>query len=90
MDGCDGWMDEPQGVLQGNAAGPTIWSTITSVIVKILGGKGFSKRFCSAISRNVFLIVCFTFVDDWDLIQSGQDPHEVAASMQMVIREWGV
>ena len=36
----------------------------------------------------MFLLVGFAFVDDCDLIQSGQDPHEVAASMQTVIREW--
>jgi len=33
--------------------------------------------------------VGFAFVDDCDLIQSGQDPRAVAESMQTVIREWG-
>jgi len=33
--------------------------------------------------------VGFAFVDDCDLIQSGQDPHTVAESVQAVIREWG-
>ena len=30
------WESWPQGVLQGNAAGPAIWSTLSSVIFKIL------------------------------------------------------
>jgi len=31
----------------------------------------------------------FAYVDDCDLIQSGQDPQAVADSMQTIIREWG-
>jgi len=85
----DEWLNEPQGALQGNCAGPTIFSTLSSVIFKILRKKGHSDQFCSAISKNLFLLVGFAVVDNCDLIQSGQDPRVVAESMQAVIREWG-
>ena len=49
----------PQGVLQGNAAGPTIWSIISSVIFDCLHARGHSIFFCSSISRQLFALVGF-------------------------------
>ena len=51
--------------------------------------KGFGVEFCSAISKILFLLVSFSYVDDCDLIQSGKDPLTVARSMQRVIQQWG-
>ena len=34
------WEFTPQGVLQGNASGPTIWSVLSLVIFEILHDKG--------------------------------------------------
>jgi hypothetical protein len=83
------WQFTPQGVLQGNASGPTIWSILSSVIFEILHDKGFGVEFCSTISKQLFLLVGFSYVDDCDLIQSGEDPLTVARSMQRVIQQWG-
>ena len=82
------WEFTPQGVLQGNASGPTIWSVLSLVIFEILHDKGFGVEFCSTISRELFLLVGFLYVDDCDLIQSGEDPLTVARSMQRVILQW--
>ena len=83
------WKIAPQGVLQGNASGPTIWSVLSSVIFDILHRRGFGVHFCSAISKELFIIVGFSYVDDCDLFQSGEDPEEVLASMQALIDSWG-
>jgi len=83
------WLFSPQGILQGNASGPAIWTIISSVIFDILRKKGHSDKFCTAISKELFLLVGFAYVDDCDLIQSGQDPMEVARSMQTVVQQWG-
>lgn len=70
------WLFAPQGAIQGNASG-------------VLRKEGHSDRFCSSISKELFLLVGFAYVDDCDLIQSGQDPLEVARSMQTVVQQWG-
>ena len=78
----------PQGVLQGNACGPTIWTILSSVIFKCLHKRGFSSTFCTGLSLQLFNLVGFCYVDDCDLIQIGDDPHEVILSMQQLIRSW--
>ena len=83
------WTTYPQGVLQGNASGPGIWSILSSVIFEILRQRGFSNQFCSVISGQLFLLVGFSYVDDCDLFQSGTDRHEVLESMQDLITNWG-
>ena len=88
-DNFESWLFAPQGILQGNASGPAIWTIISSLIFDILRQKGHSDRFCSAISKELYLLVGFAYVDDCDLIQSGQDPLEVAKSMQTVVQKWG-
>jgi hypothetical protein len=83
------WRAFPQGVLQGNACGPAIWSVLSSIIFDILRKRGFSVHFCSAISKELFLIVGYSYVDDCDLFQSGEDTQEVLESMQRLINSWG-
>jgi len=84
------WLFTSQGVLQGNAAGPAIWYILSSIVFDVLHKNGHSDSFCSAISKQLFLLVGFTYVDDCcDLIQSGTtDPLTVAQSMQGVIQQW--
>ena len=42
----------------------------------------------SAISKQLFVLVGFTYVDDCDLFQTGQDPIVVLESMQQLINSW--
>ena len=83
------WKNYPQGVLQGNACGPTIWALVSSIIFEILHKRGFAVPFCTSISQEVFKLVGFAYVDDSDLIQTGTNPIEVLASMQKLINMWG-
>ena len=83
------WLNNPQGVLQGNATGPTIWSLLSSIIFEVLHKRGFAVEFCTSISKEVFKLVGFAYVDDSDLMQMGSDPVEVLSSMQNLINSWG-
>ena len=88
-DDIGNWENFPQGVLQGNAAGPTIWAVLSSVVFEILHKRGFGVKFCTSLSKQVFLLVGFSYVDDCDLIQSGSSPIQVLQSMQDLINNWG-
>ena len=83
------WENYPQGVLQGNASGPSIWLTLSSLIFEILHKRGFSATISSSISKQLFTLVGFAYVDNSDLIQVGSTPLEVLASMQSLINSWG-
>ena len=83
------WQNYPQGVLQGNASGPTIWALISTIIFEILHKRGFAVQICNSISKQLFYLVGFAYVDDCDLIQSGSTPQEVLGSMQELINSWG-
>lgn len=41
----DEWLNEPQGFLQGYAAGPTMWSTLSSVYFQDFATKGTQRPF---------------------------------------------
>ena len=82
------WENYPQGVLQGNAAGPTIWILVSSVIFEVLHKRGFAVQICTSVSKETFKLVGFSYVDDCDLIQSGLNPVEVLRSMQTLIANW--
>ena len=83
------WKIAPQGILQGNASGPAIWAVLSSVIFDILHKRGFGVPFCSTLSKVLFIIVGFSYVDDCDLFRCGEDPAEVLASMQALINNSG-
>ncbi len=81
-----------QGLLQGNGASGTGWNAISTVIIDMMKAQGFGFSAWSAISREVIDLVCFAFVDDTDLIQSGPDNETsgetVFATMQNVLDHW--
>ena len=62
------WRNKPQGVLQGNASGPTIWSLLSSIIFEVLHKRGFAVELCTTISKEVFKLVGFAYVDDSNLL----------------------
>ena len=82
------WQNYPQGVLQGNACGPQIWSILSSIIFDILHKRGFGVHFCNCLSKSLFTLLGFSYVDDCDLLQSQDDPASTLASMQEVINGW--
>ena len=76
-------------MLQGNASGPSIWSTLKSVIFDILHKREFTSNTTSSISKQRFTLVGFAYVYVCDLIQVGENPIYVLQSMQTMINSWG-
>lgn len=83
------WQNHPQGVLQDNKARPDIWSVLSSAIFDILRDCEFGNKIMSAISKQIFTLVGFIYVDDCSLLQMGGDPITVLSSIQRLINSWG-
>ena len=87
-DDISDWENYAQGILQGNASGPQIWSILSSIIFEILNKRGYSVEFCTCLSKSVFNLLGFSYVDDCDLLQAQENPEATLNSMQEVITNW--
>lgn len=79
--GGDPSQPAPQGILQGNGAGPAGWFAICSIMIDCMKAEGFGYSDWSAISQHAMNLVCFAFVDDTDLIHSTSDPTLTSAQL---------
>ena len=77
-----------QGTGQGNGAGPSIWSILCSTIFEILHKEGYSSRFCYALSRGMYEICGFAYVDDCDLFYLGEDADEIFEGLASMLNLW--
>ena len=80
-----------QGIGQGNGAGPAIWLVVSIAIINMLKAEGFGFRMRTPISHNDFEFVCYTFVDDTDLVHSPNPPvpwTQLCQDMQAVLDHW--
>ena len=82
-EGCYGNDSEkpPQGILQGNGAGPAGWFSISTVLIDLLKKEGYGYKDWSLIRQRALCITCFAFVDDTDLIHSSDDPSKSTADL---------
>ena len=78
----------PQGTGQGNGAAPTIWAVLSSTIFEILHAEGYGTSFMFALSRGLFQLCGFSYVDDCDLLHIGDDVIVVAAQLQKMLSMW--
>ena len=88
-DNIGDWDNFSQGILQGNTTWPDVWSALSSVVFEVLHKRGFGCKMITSISRQLFTLVGFAYVDDCDLMQTGSDPLLVLTSMQKLINSWG-
>ena len=63
----------PQGILQGNGAGPAGWFAISTVLIETLRKEGFGYKEWTLIKQRALCITCFAFVDDTDIIHASND-----------------
>jgi hypothetical protein len=56
------WKLPPQGILQGNGAGPAIWSILSSRIFTMLHNNGHSNTICSCIRNLILELSGFAYV----------------------------
>jgi hypothetical protein len=84
-----------QGIYQGNGAGAGIWLLVSIPIINMLKTAGFIFRVRTVISRDEFSFVCYTFVDDSDVVHSynldtniSDDTANLVAKMQQAVDTW--
>ena len=80
-----------QGIGQGNGAGPAIWLVVSIAIINMLKAEGFGFQMRTPISHEEFDFVCYTFVDDTDLVHSPSPPlpwDQLCEEMQSVLDHW--
>ena len=78
----------PQGLGQGNGAGPTVWSILSSTVFESLTTQGYSTVFCSALSLGLMRLCGFSYVDDSDLIAKGVTVEDAYSRLQSTLEEW--
>ena len=71
------------GTGQGNGCAPTAWCLISSKMIQMMKNHSYGVQLRSALSRTLFNIVCFAFVDNTDLpmtdptvVNSGEELQE--------------
>ena len=69
---------------------PSIWLILSLAIFDILHKRGFTSNITSAISKQLFTLVGFAYVDDCDLIQVGDERIDVLQSMQKLTNSWEI
>ena len=82
------FLHPTQGTCQGNGAGPSIWSIVCSTIFEILHDQGFGSVFCYALSRGLYCLCGFAYVDDCDLFYLGNDVDAVFEGLQAMLTLW--
>jgi hypothetical protein len=85
------WAVSYSGVGQGNGAGPAIWAVVSTPVLKMMNDEGFWFMYKTLIEGKELYFVGYSFVDDTDIIQSGQpgEPFQVlAALMQSAMDTW--
>ena len=80
------------GLLQGNGAAVTGWTAVSLVIVETMRNLGFGYQTATATSKLLLHLVCFEFVDNADLVQSGTTNYtpalDVITAMQHALDNW--
>jgi hypothetical protein len=80
---------------QGNGAGPVIWAVVSTPMLKMMKDEGFGFMYKTIIEGKELHFVGYSFIDDTDIIQSGQpgEPFQVLAirmQSDMDTREGGL
>jgi len=84
------WPEPAAGIGQGNGAGPQIWAAVSTPLFEILREEGFVATFICTLSKQQQQLAGFAFVDDTDLIVTGEtdDEKTVSQKMQNSLQLW--
>jgi hypothetical protein len=55
---------------QGNGAGPAGWIMVSTPLIEMMHTKGFGFQEWMAISQHIVKFVCYSFIDNTDLIST--------------------
>ena len=88
----DGFSAAPNGLGQGNGAGPAIWSVVSSKMFQVMHKRGAATTISSPLTNATIDVCGFAFVDDTDLIamspEGTNDRSDAKNRMQHVVNEW--
>ena len=71
----------PQGLLQGNGAGPAGWFSISTRLIKLLRDQGFGYKEWTLIRQRAVMLICLAYVDDTDLVHATTDTSKSTESL---------
>ena len=71
------------GTGQGNSIGPTTYTLISCIMIRIMKKRGHGVDMMSSLSLSLISIACFAYVDDTDLPVSGQ--HRTTTGEQLKV-----
>ena len=81
-----------QGLGQGNGCAPTTWAMISTPIIEVMRTAGWGFQITTAITKAFIKFVCYSFVDDTDLIHSAKTVNTpgfiVIEEMQKALDMW--
>ena len=84
--GTDNPATPPQGICQGNGAGPAIWAVVSTPILDMLCAEGFGIKFVSPLSGVSIHFAAYVFVDNCDMCKTATHPaipiHQLVQTMQ--------
>jgi hypothetical protein len=85
------WAVPYSGIGQGNGAGPVIWAVVSTPVLNMMKDEGFGFMYKTSIEGKQLHFVGCSFVDDTDIIQSGQPGEHfqvLATRMQAAMDTW--
>ena len=85
-----GYTAKPNGMGQGNGAGPPVWSVVSSKMFEVMHKRGAATKIISPITAKKTEICEFAYVDDTDLIAStnNNNEKEITDRMQNILNNW--
>jgi hypothetical protein len=76
-------------ILQGNGAGPTIWTMFSSPLLNSLRYEVCGAKIIDPITKHTLLVPEFAFSDDTDLVQTIEPgPRDNTKSTQQALQLW--
>ena len=87
----DDFIAKPQGMGQGNGAGPGMWTIVSSKMFHVLRDRGLTTPIIAPISKSTANLSGFAYVDDTDIIAAAghqNDPDATIRKMQETINCW--
>jgi hypothetical protein len=90
--GGTSWAVVPYcGIVQGNETGPDIWAVVSTPVLKMMKDEDVGYMYKTSIEGKELIFLSYSFVDDTDIIQSGQpgEPFQVLVTcMQAAMDTW--
>jgi hypothetical protein len=81
-----------QGLGQGNGLAPSAWAAISTPLIAMVKRAGYGLQLYTAISSTLIWFLCFSFVDDTDLVHTANDVSmpgkDLPPEMQDFVDHW--